>query len=130
MLTSAKVCDAPQATDLLGGWVRERGILTMQEAVRRLTSVQADLFGLSDRGRLCPGQWADIVVFDPETVHAGPIRRVADFPAGSSRLTADQPEGVRHVLVNGVPIRVDGRQEVTARPGRLVKPATRPSAQP
>ena len=55
-----------------------------------------------------------------------PIRRVADFPAGASRLTADQPEGVRHVLVNGVPIRVDGQQDATARPGRLVRPGPRP----
>jgi hypothetical protein len=47
---------------------------------------------------------------------------VADFPADSQRLTADQPEGVRHVLVNGVPIRVDGTQDLTTRSGRLVRP--------
>ena len=90
--------------------------------MHRLTGAQADLLGLSDRGRLAPGAWADVVVFDPSTVAPGPIRRVADFPAGSQRLTADQPEGVRHVLVNGVPIRVDGTQDLTTRSGQLVRP--------
>jgi N-acyl-D-aspartate/D-glutamate deacylase len=117
-----QICDAVQATDFLGTWVRDRQLMTVERAVRRLTGAQADLLGLSDRGRLAPGAWADVVVFDPSTVAPGPIRRVADFPAGSQRLTADQPEGVRHVLVNGVPIRVDGTQDLTARSGQLVRP--------
>jgi hypothetical protein len=66
-----------------------------------------------------------VVVFDPTTVAPGPIRRVADFPAGSKRLTADAPVGVRHVLVNGVPIRVDGVQDLTVRSGQLVKSVAR-----
>lgn len=116
-----QLCDAPQATDLLGNWVRERGVLSVEDAVRRLTKVQADLFGLVDRGELREGAWADVCVFDPATVAPGPIRRVADFPAGSERLTADRPEGVRHVLVNGVPIRRDGVQ-LDAAPGVIVAP--------
>jgi N-acyl-D-aspartate/D-glutamate deacylase len=95
----------------------------MEEAIRRLTSQQADIFGIADRGRLVPGAWADVVVFDPETVAPGPLRRVRDFPAGSERLTADQPVGVRHVLVNGVPIQVDGVHDAEARPGQLVRPS-------
>ncbi len=105
-----QLCDAPQATDLLGNWVRDRNVMTLEQAVHRLTKSQADLFQIVDRGELRVGAWADIVVFDPATVAPGPIRRVADFPANSERLTADQPEGVRHVLVNGVPIRKDGTQ--------------------
>jgi N-acyl-D-aspartate/D-glutamate deacylase len=122
-----QLCDAPQATDLLGRWVRERGVLTIEEAVRRLTSAQADLFGFVDRGRLAPGMAADIVVFDPSTVGPGPITRVADFPAGGERLTAAEPVGVRHVLVNGEPIRRDGEQiDLGAqRPGQLVAPHER-----
>jgi len=90
--------------------------------VHRLTKAQADLFGLVDRGELKTGAWADIVVFDPDTVAPGPIRRVADFPANSERLTADRPIGVRHVLVNGTPIRVDERQQdLTEGPGRIVE---------
>lgn len=118
-----QLCDAPQATDLLGNWVRDREVMALEEAVRRLTGAQAELFGLVDRGVLRPGAWADVAVFDPATVGPGPIRRVADFPAGSERLTADAPTGVRHVLVNGVPIRVEGEQVGSdERPGRLVAP--------
>jgi N-acyl-D-amino-acid deacylase len=122
-----QLCDAPQATDFLGRWVRERDLMSIEEAVRRLTSAQADLFGFADRGRLVPGACADVVVFDPATVAPGPIRRVRDFPAGAERLTAPDPVGVRHVIVNGVPIRVDGEQlDVSSnRPGSILKPATR-----
>ncbi len=119
----SQLCDAPQATDYLGNWVRDRKLTSLEDAVQRLTSRQADLFGLRDRGRLVEGAWADVVVFDPETIGPGPVRRVADFPTGSERLTADAPTGVRHVLVNGTPIRVDGVQDLTARPGQLAKPA-------
>ena len=49
-------------------------------------------------------------VFDPDTVGTGPTRHVRDFPADAERLTAEEPTGVRHVLVNGTPIRVDERQ--------------------
>ncbi len=120
-----QLCDAPQATDYLGNWVRDRSLTTWESAVHRLTARQADIFGLADRGRLVPGAWADVAVFDPATVGPGPVRRVADFPAGSQRLTADAPTGVRHVLVNGTPIRVDGAQDLDARPGQLAKPALR-----
>ena len=117
-----QLCDAPQATDLLGNWVRDRRVMSLEQAVHRLTKAQADLFGLVDRGELRTGALADIVVFDPDTVGPGTIRRVADFPANSERLTADRPIGVRHVLVNGTPIRVDERQQnLTEGPGRIVE---------
>ncbi len=119
----SQLCDAPQATDYLGNWVRERKLTSLEAAVQRLTSRQADIYGFADRGRLVEGAWADVVVFDPETVGPGPVRRVADFPTGSERLTADAPTGIRHVLVNGTPIRVDGVQDLAARPGRLAKPS-------
>ncbi|MCU1397431.1 MAG: N-acyl-D-aspartate/D-glutamate deacylase [Acidimicrobiales bacterium] len=120
-----QLCDAPQATDYLGNWVRDRKLVSLEEAVRRLTSVQADLFGFADRGRLQVGAWADVVVFDAATVAPGPLRRIADFPAGSERITADRPEGVRHVLVNGVPIQVDGVHDADVRSGQLVRPVRR-----
>ncbi len=102
--------------------MRDRGTMTIEDAVHRLTKSQADLFGLVDRGELRPGAWADVVVFDPATVAPGPVRRVADFPAGSERLTADAPSGVRHVLVNGVPIRIDEQQVAADGPGQMVAP--------
>jgi len=122
----SQICDAPQATDYLGNWVRDRQLTTLEEGVRRLTKQQADIFGLTGRGHLTPGAWADVVVFDPATIGPGPIRRVTDFPTGSERLTADAPTGVRHVLVNGVAIRTDGVQDLTARPGQLASSAGRP----
>ena len=65
-------------------------------------------------------------MFDPDTVAPGPLRRVRDFPAGSERLTADQPSGVRHVVVNGSPVVSEGRLVAgDARPGQVVSPAPR-----
>jgi N-acyl-D-amino-acid deacylase len=105
-----QLCDAPIATDLLGTWVRERGVMPLERAVRKLSGEPADMFGFARRGYLREGYWADVAVFDPETVGTGPVRRVRDFPAGAERLTAEEPTGMRHVLVNGTPIRVDERQ--------------------
>lgn len=102
-----QLCDAPLPTTLLGTWVRERQVLSVERAVRKLTGEPADIFGFDRRGYLREGYWADICVFDPATVAPGPMRRVRDFPAGGERLTCEEPTGLRHVLVNGVPIRVD-----------------------
>ncbi|MCP5029075.1 MAG: amidohydrolase family protein [Actinomycetia bacterium] len=123
-----QLCDAPLATDLLGNWVRDRGVLPMETAIRKLTGQQADIFGFEDRGYLRAGAWADITVFNPDTVDPGPVRRVRDFPADSERLTADSPAGMLHILVNGHPIRLDGEPVPGAldeRPGQLVRPAPR-----
>jgi N-acyl-D-aspartate/D-glutamate deacylase len=117
-----QLCDAPIPTDLLGTWVRDRGVLTLEHAVRKLTGEPADMFGFTGRGYLQVGAWADVCVFDPDTVAPGPTRRLRDFPAGGERLTAEQPVGVRHVLVNGVPIRVDEVQL----DGDGVRPGVRP----
>ena len=123
-----QLCDASQTTSFLGEWVRERDLMPLEAAVRKLTGVQADLFGFADRGYLRPGGWGDVVVFDPDTVGPGPVRRVRDFPADGDRLTADKPTGISHVLVNGVPIRRDGEMVAGAldrRPGQVVSPGPR-----
>jgi len=97
--------------------------MPLEHAVRKLTGEPADVFGFAQRGYLRAGFNADITVFDPETVGTGPTRRVRDFPADGERLTAEEPTGVRHVLVNGTPIRADGVQlDVSAR-----RPGTRPA---
>jgi N-acyl-D-aspartate/D-glutamate deacylase len=124
----SQLCDAPQATDLLGNWVRDRELMPLEQGVRKLTGVQADIFGFDDRGYLRQGACADVVVFDPDTIGPGPLRRVRDFPADAERLTADQPSGVTHVLVNGTPIRVDEKAvdiDEIGRPGAIVKPTRR-----
>ncbi len=119
----SQLCDACFATDLLGSWVREREVMPLERAVFKLTGEPAAVYGLSDRGTLAEGKAADICVFDPATVAPGPLRRVWDFPADGERLTADAPVGVRHVLVNGTPIRADGEpvaEGLAAKPGVLV----------
>jgi N-acyl-D-aspartate/D-glutamate deacylase len=94
------LCDAGFGLHFLGHWVRNRGLMPIEQAVRRLTSHPAQVFGLRDRGRIAPGAWADLVLFDPATVGRGPARRTRDLPAGASRL--DTPAvGVHGVWVNG-----------------------------
>ena len=105
-----QLCDAPLPTDLLGNWVRERGVMPLERAVHKLTGEPAAVFGFARRGELRAGAWADVCVFDPATIGPGPTRRVRDFPADAERLTAEEPTGLRHVLVNGAPIRVDEAQ--------------------
>jgi N-acyl-D-aspartate/D-glutamate deacylase len=115
-----QLCDAPLPTDLLGPWVRERRLMPLEKAVRKLTGEPADIFGFVGRGYLREGGCADVCVFDPDTVAPGPVRRVRDFPADAERLTADRPSGMRHLLVNGTPIRVDGEsllERLDTRPG-------------
>ena len=102
------LCDAGYPTYLLGTWVRERGVLTLEEGVRRLTSDPADFFGIRDRGRLQPGMAADVVVFDPKTVGSGarPERRY-DLPGGGKRMVM-LSRGIQYTLVNGVTTWVQG----------------------
>jgi len=102
-----QLCDAPLPTDLLGQWVRERQIMPLEQAIRKLTGEPADLFGFERRGYLREGYFADICVFDPATVAPGPQERLRDLPANGERLTNEEPSGVRHVLVNGTLIRKD-----------------------
>jgi N-acyl-D-aspartate/D-glutamate deacylase len=120
----SQLCDACFATDLLGGWVRDRGVMSLERAIHKLTAEPAGVYGLDDRGTVEVGKAADLVVFDPDTVAPGPIRRVVDFPAHGDRLTADAPVGMTHTLVNGVPIRIDGApvpQEPGRRPGTVLR---------
>ena len=70
-----QLCDAPLPTDLLGTWVRDRGIMPIERAVRKLTGEPADIFGFVGRGYLREGYWADVCVFDPTTVAPGPTTR-------------------------------------------------------
>jgi N-acyl-D-amino-acid deacylase len=92
--------DAGFGLHLMGHWARELRIMSMSEAVRRLTSQPALLFGMRDRGVIREGYAADLLLFDPATVARGPKRRVFDLPGGAPRLTTDAV-GVHGVWVNG-----------------------------
>jgi len=97
------LCDAGYPTYVLGTWVRERAVLTLEEAVRRMTSDPADFFGIRDRGRIAPGLAADLVLFDPATVgSAGRPERRYDLPGGAKRMVM-RSTGIEMTLVNGVP---------------------------
>jgi N-acyl-D-aspartate/D-glutamate deacylase len=112
------LCDAGYATHLLGHWVRERGILPLEEAVRRLTAMPADVYGIPERGRLAPGFVADVTCFDPTRVASRSPERVADLPGGAERLIV-RADGVAHVLIDGEPFLENG--ELTgSRPGRVI----------
>ena len=120
---ASQLCDACAPTELLGKWVRDKGVLSLEEGVRQLTSQAAEVFGITDRGRLAPGLAADVTIFDPRTVGCSPLRRVRDFPAGADRLVSDA-RGIRAVVVNGVVIRENDRDAVDADgplPGRLLR---------
>ena len=115
------LCDAAFGLHLYGHWVRERGDLTLPEAVKRVTSDVATAYRIEGRGRIAPGAWADLLLFDPATVGRGPKRRVNDLPTGASRL--DTPAvGVHGVWVNGVRTADEhGVRADCGRPGRVLR---------
>ena len=95
------LCDSGYPTYVLGTWVRERKVLTLEEAVRRMTSDPADFFGIKDRGRIAPGMAADLVIFDPATVGMAPrAERIHDLPGGGKRMVK-RSRGVEMTIVNG-----------------------------
>jgi N-acyl-D-aspartate/D-glutamate deacylase len=94
------LCDAGFGLHLLGHWSRDRDLMPMEEAVRKLTSEPAKLFGIKGRGAIAPGMHADLLLFDPQTVGRGRAERVYDLPAGASRLTTPA-KGVHGVWING-----------------------------
>jgi dihydroorotase/N-acyl-D-amino-acid deacylase len=95
---------------LLGKYVREEGVITLEDAIRKASSAVASRLSLTDRGILRPGMYADIVVFDPETI--------------GDRATFEDPHqlsvGVRDVFVNGIAVIRDG-VHTGAKPGMIVR---------
>jgi len=117
---TSQLCDANFATHLLGHWCRDKGVLSLEKAVWRLTGHPAMVYGLEDRGVLAPGAVADVVVFDADTVGTSLPRRVDDFPGGADRLVADSI-GIEHVWVAGEAIRQNGEDQHHDGPGRLLR---------
>jgi N-acyl-D-aspartate/D-glutamate deacylase len=100
------LCDAGYGLHLLGHWVRERKSFTLEDAIRRITSWPADIYGIRDRGRIAVGAHADLLLFDPETIGVSRPRRVHDLPGGDSRLIRDG-RGIAGVWVNGTRVVTD-----------------------
>ncbi len=105
-------------TRLLGYWVREKGIMPLELAVRRLTFDSASAFGIYDRGLLQPGMAADLVVFDPDTVRPVPEDVVHDFPSNGWRMR-ELAEGIHYTVVNGEVLMEKGTH-TGSYPGRVL----------
>ena len=92
--------------------MRERSVVTLEEAIRKMTSLAADHMGIKDRGRVAPGAFADLVVFDPETV--------------ADRATTAEPHllatGIERVWVNGQLVYIEG-SATGRKPGRVLRRA-------
>ncbi len=120
---ASQLCDACFSTYLLGRWVREKAAIPIERAIWMLTARPAEVFGITDRGRLAIGMAADVTIFDPATVGAGKLRRVNDLPAGADRLVSDAI-GIDAVIVNGAVIRREGKDVVDPDgplPGRVLR---------
>jgi len=114
------LCNAGYPTYLLGTFVRERQMLSLEYAIKRITSEPAAYFGLRDRGRLASGLAADITVFDPNTVGCSERPEVRhDLPRGGRRMVSPA-EGIKHVIVNGQILLNEG-QHNGALPGQVLR---------
>ncbi|MCH7717410.1 MAG: D-aminoacylase [Gemmatimonadetes bacterium] len=95
---------------VLGHYVRDEGVLTLEEAIRKMTSLPAQILGLRNRGQVREGFVADITVFDPATVRG----------TNSFENPKSYPEGIPYVFVNGVAV-IDGGEHTGARPGKPIR---------
>lgn len=114
-----RMCGSNYPTVFLGDCIRGRKLATMEQAIHYMTDVPARFFGLKDRGRIEEGWHADLVLFDPETIDAGPITMVSDLPGNTDRLYSESI-GVKRVWVNGQTI-VDGADTTGALPGKILR---------
>jgi N-acyl-D-aspartate/D-glutamate deacylase len=114
-----RMCGAPYTTSFLADTLRGRQLVSLERCVQLMTQAPAQLFGLRDRGEIREGNYADLVVFDPDTVATGDVRLVDDLPGGTSRLFAEAI-GVQRVIVNGATIVHDGK-DTGARPGTVLR---------
>jgi N-acyl-D-aspartate/D-glutamate deacylase len=114
------LCDAGYCSYLLGTWVRDKQVMTLEHAIKRITSEPADYFGINNRGRLLPGMAADVVVFDFNTIGSnkrGEMRN--DLPGGGRRLVMPA-RGVEQVIVNGRVLYDEGKAS-EALPGQVLR---------
>jgi N-acyl-D-aspartate/D-glutamate deacylase len=113
--------DAGFGLHLLGHWVRRLKVLSLEEAVWRLSGHPGTIFGIRNRGILKAGNFADLVLFDPATVDRGPKTRVQDLPGGGARLVTP-PVGVHGVWVNGTRVADEkGMRKLKTMPGRVLR---------
>jgi len=113
------LADHAYTTYFLGRWIRDRGLMSLERAIHKLTAVPAELFGIRERGMLKPGAFADVVLFDPARVIDRETKLVYDLPGGGPRLLTEA-EGIEAVIVNGA-LTVERGELTGARAGRVVR---------
>ena len=111
--------DFGYGTTLLGLWVRERGVLSLEQAIHKLTFHIASIYELEGRGLVRPGYAADLTIFNPNTIKAYEPEWAEDYPAGTRRLI-QRSEGMHYTIVNGRVIYEDGRLSGEL-PGRILR---------
>ncbi len=116
-------CTAGESSYVLSQWVRERELMTLEDAVRRMTFQPARILGLSDRGLIHEGMAADLMVFDLARIGVGEDEATNDGPSGTQR-RIQRAEGVDHVVVNGQVV-FSGNQHTGALPGRVLRASRR-----
>jgi len=115
--------DYSYSTYLLSHWVRERGIMPLEEAIRKLTFVPASLFGLYNRGLVRPGMAADLMVFDPETIAPLEPGEAQDLPGGAKR-RKQLAQGIEYTVVNGEVLLEKGKH-TGVYPGKVARNLSR-----
>src|SRR5260370_42503217 len=105
-------------TYLLREWVQDRGLLTREQAVRRLTSEPAAFFRMAGKGRITPGFDADLVLFDPDTIKPCDEEWVNDLPGGKQRLI-ERSEGIAYPIIGGWEV-LDHDQHHGLQPGQIM----------
>jgi N-acyl-D-aspartate/D-glutamate deacylase len=106
-------------TFLLSYWIRQRNLMPMEEAIRKLTFMPASIFGINDRGLLRPGMAADVFVFDPATIDLEKPEQVNDLPEGAPRYI-QHARGIRYTIVNGAVLMENG-SHTGAYPGKVLR---------
>ncbi len=114
-------CDAGYGLYMLENWVRKDNLMSLEEAVHRLTGKQADIYRIDQRGRLVPGQYADILLVDKDSIGVTEPFKVDDLPGGSTRLTV-APKGLKGVWINGKRV-IDNNNfmDIKNLPGKLIR---------
>ena len=114
-------CDAGYGLHMLKHWVKNKNLMSIEEAIYRLSGRQADIYRIDQRGRLVAGQYADILMIDLDQIGVSVPFKKNDLPGGSSRLTA-KSFGVKGVWVNGVRVVDDCKLSNTkSLPGKLIR---------
>jgi N-acyl-D-aspartate/D-glutamate deacylase len=106
----------------LSHWVREKQIMSLEDAIRKLTFVSASLFGLYDRGLVRPGMTADLMVFDPDTIAPLEPGEAYDLPGGAKR-RKQLATGIEYTVVNGQVLLEKG-EHTGAYPGKVARNAS------